>query len=186
MGNNDAMAQLNKILYTFHKHARSLSLVYNKEFDPLIAETRRRFKHKDVLLDHKRSPLFLNSHSNLNLLLESNNQRNESQSDKEPNTDGIEIVGKFNMNEDSDYYVPPEKPENNFEDREFLDIENEFYDPDQFRISYSVKEDCADKRCLLEEYPEIKTLVNSDLGFTLQVKKYHHSVFIIYYLMLNY
>ena len=65
IANNDALEQLNRILYAFHKHARNLDLVYYKEFSPTQDDIfdRLRLTHPQMIkyLDFgaPKMPLFL-------------------------------------------------------------------------------------------------------------------------------
>lgn len=89
----------------------------------------------------------------------------------------LELEGQLPGNESEwDFYGTYEVDSTRFkavgrEATHQFDVDNLFFDPNQFSIVNSISNSSANKRLLLEEFPELKTLINNDLGFALQKKK---------------
>lgn len=62
IGNNDALEQLNSMMYKFHKNARNLEMVYFKELSPKTVEVEERLRitqgNQTRLISNKKVPLF--------------------------------------------------------------------------------------------------------------------------------
>jgi hypothetical protein len=52
-----------------------------------------------------------------------------------------------------------------------FDIDNVYFDPNQFSIINTISNENENKRVLLDEFPELKCVINNELGFALEKKK---------------
>lgn len=172
----------------FAKHTKNLDQVYHSEFAPLKFQIAQKLKHSRLLptLGQKSRliPLFEDSvQSSLaqNLLPENPgkdtrpiNETQELQFNSES-----ELLPTGNESEwdfFGTYSVGSEQfKEGNLEGNHQFDVDNLYFDPNQFSIINTITNASSDKRVLLEEFPELKSLINNELGFALQKKRFDPS-----------
>ena len=53
-----------------------------------------------------------------------------------------------------------------------ITMNNEFFDPNQISIINTIKRGIENKSFLLDDFPHIKSAINSEIGFALQIKRW--------------
>jgi hypothetical protein len=195
IGNNDALEQLNQILYIFNKHTRNLDQTYHVEFAPLKYQIAEKLKHSMLLKEFTQPqrfiPLFSEAPSiretkllaeqmNPNNLLKDPSKEREEEEDMELELElemeGAIVSAQEEFEVEASVYGGYSVDQINYktvnlEDTHQFDIDNMFFDPNLFSIVNTIKNSSENKKALLDEFPEIMSLINNDLGFAFEKKK---------------
>ena len=181
--------------FLFHKYTKNLDQTYHKEFAPLKYQIAEKLKHSPLLKElgkpQKLIPLFgpePAKSKSLHLLGDSAQTNKIEEPGRPPKSHESEeelelefeleprLVPKEPEGEVNDFYGTYSVDEVNFktinvEDTHQFDIDNLFFDPNLFSIVNTISSSQKEKRVLLNQFPELRALINKDLGFALQKKK---------------
>lgn len=168
----------------FAKHTRNLDQVYHSEFSPLKFQIAEKLRHSPLLKslsqESRSVPLFEDSaKAPLIQRLSAGASDGDFENDAEieelelgpdsglvPNQSDLEWDHFRAYHADSARYKAVDTDTSHQ-----FDIDNLYFDPNQFSIINKITNSSQDKRILLEEFPELKSLINNDLGFALEKKR---------------
>lgn len=146
--NNDALEQLNKILFYFNKHIKNLDLIYNIGYSPITTPKIQMFlenRKSNNGNNHYQFPLFeSDKQTPINLI-----------------TDSIQTYSN------TKFYKNKKEIKRTYDE----DFDEEYFDPNEFRIINSLNKNMMEKIALFDDFKEIQSEINSDIGFTLQIKE---------------